>query len=217
MQRGGFGAGPVVAITGRGQHLRAKHRRHRTRPSIITFGCGKVGGVGFLRSSPKRSVSARAQLTTHHDIGGASIRQDGIGQSSSLHTTFHLRVAPVNGEPEFDSQMSVWGNDGNHLQPGRWTYVQYDPDHPDRCELDKDRLAKEFDPLYDGRRRVMVPKDVSDAWFKSTDAHADAPASEPTGLVADLARLADLRAAGTLSEAEFAEAKARLLGQGNPE
>ncbi len=179
-------------------------------------------GVGFLRSSSKRSISARAQLSTHHDVGGASIRQDGIGQSSSLHTTFQLRVIPVNGEPEFASQMSVWGNDANHLQPGRWTYVQYDPDHPDRCELDKDRLAKEFDPLYDGRRRVMVPKDVSDAWFKSTGADADAPAlsepaPEPAGLVADLARLADLRAAGTLSEAEFAAAKARLIGQGESE
>jgi Short C-terminal domain len=38
------------------------------------------------------------------------------------------------------------------------------------------------------------------------------PASAPDGLVADLVRLADLRAAGTLSDAEFAEAKARLLG-----
>lgn len=178
--------------------------------------------MGFLRSSSKRSVSARAQLTTHRDLVGASIRRDGIDQSSSLHTTLQLRVTPENGEPEFESQMSVWGNDANHLQPGRWTYVRYDPDHPDRCDLDKDRLAKEFDPLYDGRHRVMVPKDVSDAWFKSTATVADAPAppepaSQPDGLVADLTRLGDLRAAGTLSDAEFAEAKARLLGQGKPE
>jgi hypothetical protein len=33
----------------------------------------------------------------------------------------------------------------------------------------------------------------------------------------DLSRLADLRASGTLSDAEFAAAKARLLGQGEPE
>jgi hypothetical protein len=178
--------------------------------------------MGFLRSASKRSVSARAQLTTHHDAVGAHIQQDGISQSSSVHTTMALRVIPDDGQPEFGSQLSAWGNDANRLQPGRWTYVLYDPDHPDRCELDKDRLAKEFEPLYDRKHRVMVPKEVSAGWFPTTAAVADAPVpptptSEPDGLVGDLSRLGDLRAAGTLTEAEFAAAKARLLGQDQSE
>jgi hypothetical protein len=68
---------------------------------------------------------------------------------------------------------------------------------------------------------VMVPKEAVAEWFGNTATAAEAPAppepaAEPDGLVADLSRLADLRAAGTLSDAEFAAAKARLLGQGKP-
>lgn len=42
-------------------------------------------------------------------------------------------------------------------------------------------------------------------------APAAAPASDGTDLVAQLQKLADLKAAGVLSDSEFAEAKARLL------
>jgi hypothetical protein len=42
------------------------------------------------------------------------------------------------------------------------------------------------------------------------------PATAPAGLVADLAELARLREAGSLSDTEFAAAKARLLGQSPP-
>ena len=64
----------------------------------------------------------------------------------------------------------------------------------------------------------MVPKEVSATWFNTPHTVVDEPAppkpaSEPDGLVADLSRLGDLRAAGTLTEAEFAAAKARLLRQ----
>lgn len=40
---------------------------------------------------------------------------------------------------------------------------------------------------------------------------AAAPAADGTDLVAQLQKLADLKAAGVLSDSEFAEAKARLL------
>jgi len=174
----------------------------------------------FRRLTSKRSVSARAQLGEFHDSLKGAVNPGGSG--TAHHTTFHLRIAPENGDPQLESEISVWGGDAERLQPGRWTYVLYDPDKPDRCDLDKDRLAKEFDPLYNGKHRVMVPKEVSDEWFKNTATLAGAPASpepasEPDGLVADLSRLADLRAAGTLSDAEFEAAKARLLGQGKPE
>ncbi len=161
-------------------------------------------------------------MTTFHD--SPLLKESGShgDYSRPLHTTFRLQVIPDNGQPMFASQLSVWGTDADHLQPGRWTYVLYDSDHPDRCELDKDRLSKEFEPLYSGRHRVMVPKEVSDAWFASTAAAAENPAqSEPPAasdpMVADLSRLADLHAAGTLSDAEFAEAKADLLERRRPQ
>ncbi len=95
---------------------------------------------------------------------------DQYGQKSNpLRSTFRLRVIPDNQGPEFESQLSLWGSDAGRLQPGRWTYVRYHPDKPDRCELDKDRLTSEFDPLYNGKQRVMVPKDVSGGWFSQAE------------------------------------------------
>jgi hypothetical protein len=47
----------------------------------------------------------------------------------------------------------------------------------------------------------------------STDAAAETP---PEPLVADLAQFAQLREAGSLSDTEFAAAKAQLLGQSPP-
>jgi hypothetical protein len=128
----------------------------------------------------------------------------------------------------FESHVSLWGDDIQRMGSGRWTYVRYNPDQPEHCEIDKDRLATEFGLLYNGKQRILIPKEASDEWFKSTGTGPDAPqppaasppretASAPEGLVADLSRLADLRAAGTLSDAEFTEAKARVLGQPKPE
>lgn len=124
----------------------------------------------------------------------------------------------------FESHVSLWGGDIQRMGAGRWTYVRYDPDHPERCEIDDERLAKEFGSLDNGKQRILIPKEVSGEWFKQTATAADTPtppklpatheaALAADGLVADLSRLADLHAAGTLSDAEFAEAKARVLGQ----
>jgi Short C-terminal domain len=174
----------------------------------------------FLRPPAKRSVSARAQLGDYHDSLKGAVNPGGSG--TAHHTTFQLRVTPEDGKPEFMSRMSVWGGDADRLQSGRWTYVIYDADKPDRCELDKDRLAKEFEPLFNGKHRVMVPKEVSGDWLKnaatvSATPDPPEPASEPVGLVAELSRLAELRSAGALSDAEFAESKARLLAQHQPD
>jgi hypothetical protein len=148
--------------------------------------------VGFLRSSSKGAVGARAQLTTFHDskLLTASVNPGGSGKS--LHTVFVMRVAPENGQPEFESQMSVWGNDADRLQPGRWTYVLYNPEKPDSCDLDKDRLAKEFGAGRHGHP-VMVPRDVSNAWLQSGsgDSGAASP-SEPEGKDVRMARMMTL-------------------------
>jgi hypothetical protein len=175
--------------------------------------------MGLLHRGSKGSASARAQITGYHD--GMSMRHGmgGMEEKTALHTTFQMRVVPDDGQAEFASTMSVWGTDADHLRAARWTYVTYDSEHPLECDLDKERVGNEFGK-FEGRHRVMVPKDVGDAWYASlAPAAAAAPAppqpapppSEPEGLVAGLSQLADLHAAGTLSDAEFAEAKARVL------
>jgi hypothetical protein len=175
--------------------------------------------MSLLHRGSKGSVNARAQMTGYHDGLSSKQYDGGISQSKALQTTFQMRVVPDDGQPEFASTMSVWGTDADHLRAARWTYVTYDPDKPEHCHLDKDRVGQEFGPLFNGRHRVMVPKDVGDGWYRSLAPAADDPAppepvpsTEPDGLVAGLSQLANLHAAGTLSDAEFAEAKAQLLG-----
>ncbi len=141
------------------------------------------------------------------------------------HETLRVRVIPDNGQPEFESELSKWGKAVNeaYYQAGRWTYVLYDPERPDCCEIDRDRLAKQFGLRPDGDRPHLIPRDPTGVQVSVTGPRTGAPTpstaspdSTQTGddLVAGLSRLADLRAAGTLSDAEFAAAKARLLGHG---
>lgn len=173
--------------------------------------------MGLFRSA-RKSASARAQLAEFHDSFKGAVNPGGSG--TAHHTSFQMRVTPEDGKPQFESQMSVWGGDADRLQAGRWTYVCFDPGKPERCELDKDRFATEFELLYDGKHRVMVLEEASSTWSENAapvDARAwSEHAPEPDPRVGDLSRLADLRASGTLSDAEFAAAKARLLNQANP-
>jgi Short C-terminal domain len=67
-----------------------------------------------------------------------------------------LRVLP-DGQPEFDSEARVWGMDAvQQLAVGRDTYVLYDPEHPSRCDIDRDRLRDEFGAGRNGKDRVVV-------------------------------------------------------------
>ena len=167
--------------------------------------------------------SARAQvietvdgltLKNAYDLSTASV-------NTVLHETCHLRVVPDNGQPEFEAQLSLWGKGVDpSLKFGKWTYVRYDPDIPDRCDMDKERLAREFGYLHNGQP-VVVPTDVSDFWFKDS-ASSDVPAPPksaltPEGMVGYLAHLEDLHSAGTLTDTELAAAKARLPAPGQPE
>jgi hypothetical protein len=108
--------------------------------------------------------------------------------------------------------MSVWGKDADRLQAGRWTYILYNPEKPDTCDLDKDRLAKEFGADRHGHP-VMVPREVSNGWFQEQMAASAPPAAAPPrpDITEQLSKLADLRDRGVLTEAEFAAEKAKLL------
>jgi hypothetical protein len=218
----------------------------------------------FLHSKAG-AVSARAQVGSEHDTGGAWGRAavNPGGHGSPVHATLQMWVAPEGEQPPelrtvtlengmtlFESHLSLWGGEIERMGAGRWTYVHYRSDQPQRCEIDKDRLTREFGELYGGKQRLLIPRETSDGWF-ADPAAAEPPAAlpaavpepsaalpaaapepsaaaaaaadavtvaeaPPEGLVAELAQLAQLRDAGSLSEAEFAAAKARLLGQSPP-
>jgi hypothetical protein len=101
-------------------------------------------------------------------------------------------------------------------------------EHPD-----SDRLVTDFGRVDGKKRRTSVPKWVSDEWTKQAlqpadDQRAQAASSTPIaetaqsgesapdseGLVAGLKDLAQLHADGALSDAEYADAKSRLLAHG---
>ena len=206
----------------------------------------------FLHSRTD-AVSARAQVGSEHDTGGAWGRMavNPGGHGTPVHTTLQMWVAPDGQQPAelptvtlqngltlFESDLSLWGGEIERMGAGRWTYVRYHSDQPQRCEIDEQRLKREFGDLYGGKQRLLIPKETSDSWFTSpAGATAQPPASAagdaeppgsppgdavapaetpPAGLVADLAQLAHLRDVGSLTDTEFAAAKARLLGQSPP-
>jgi hypothetical protein len=127
-----------------------------------------------------------------------------------------MRVVP-DGNPEFESTIRMWaGGELNRLPPpGRQTYVLFDPEHPEHCEIDHDRLLKEFGPRYDGKPNIAIPQrpteDKQPTSRTSGSVATHVPAPQTDDVVGGLAKLSELHANGTLTDSEFAEAKTRLL------
>jgi hypothetical protein len=102
-------------------------------------------------------MSARAQVGSEHDTGGAWGRAavNPGGHGSPVHATLQMWVAPEaeqppqlrtvtleNGMTLFESHLSLWGGEIERMGAGRWTHVHYRADQPQRCEIDKDRLTR---------------------------------------------------------------------------
>ena len=162
-------------------------------------------------------------LTSMDSVGG------GTPFRKTLHSKIRVEVSPDDGGPDFESAASAWGGDEQDLDVRNWTYVRYDPRQPAECELDGDRLEKEFGRS-DGKRRTTVPRQVAHTWTKQkreeqrAEAAGSAPIAEAAhnaesapgsdAVVAGLRDLVQMHAAGGLTDAEFAEAKSGLLQPG---
>jgi hypothetical protein len=190
--------------------------------------------MGFLRKKPNaaQTVSARAYVLDVHEsrlLRGMSA-SDPYQQASgkSEHTKFQLRITPPDGGLEFESEASVWGEAGL-LRSGRMTYVRYAPDDPSHCDIDIDRLAKEFGPKDEGKRRMTMPSDRARRRGSESSSgprienrsgvnlpFLPQPATASDGLTTELSRLAELHASGGLTDAEFAAAKSQILARGEP-
>jgi len=137
-------------------------------------------------------------------------------------------VTPDDGGPEFESAADAWGGDEDHLVEGHWTYVVYDPEHPGQCNIDGERLMKEFGPGEGKKRRTSIPQWWAKEKFEGVvqdpeqivvvnnpGSHQPVEAASDRGdVVTGLKDLAQLHATGALSDVEFAEAKSRLLADG---
>jgi hypothetical protein len=97
--------------------------------------------------------------------------------------------------------------------------VIYDPEHPERCEIDFDRLRKEFKhqggaglAAFPGWRVDDLRAEESAARGADVSPPAAAAAADED-LPTQLAKLNELHTTGALTDDEFTTAKARLLGQ----
>jgi hypothetical protein len=112
--------------------------------------------VGFRHSKGKRTTSALARFGTYEDSKWLKGSASPGGPDKAYESKVQVRVAP-DGQPEFDSEIRVWGGDVQRIQSGRQTYVLYDPEDPEHCDIDRERLTKEFGPAPNGKHRVDIP------------------------------------------------------------
>jgi hypothetical protein len=109
------------------------------------------------------------------------------------------------------------------------TYIRYAPDDQGHCDIGIDRLAKEFGPTDEGKRRMTMPSDRARRRGSESSGgpriesrsgvslrFLPQPATASDGLTTELSRLAELHASGGLTDAEFAEAKPQILARGEP-
>jgi hypothetical protein len=112
--------------------------------------------VGFLHPKGKRTTSALARFGTYQDSKWLKGSASPGGPDKVYESKVQVRVAPE-CQPEFDSEIRIWGGDVQRIQSGRQTYVLYDSEHPEHCDIDRERLTKEFGAAPNGKHRVDIP------------------------------------------------------------
>jgi len=187
-----------------------------------------VARVGFLH--PKQTARGRALIIKAKGLAQMSSGTGFAWQNpiSTVASRIHVRVTPEESGPDFESQATVIGGEESYLAEGHWTYVLFDPQHPESCHLDVDRLMKEFGPA-DGKKRCTIPQWWAEEKFEGVvqdpkqitvtsggGQDSGDGASGTQDVVTGLQNLAQLHATGALTDAEFAEAKARLLAEPGP-
>ena len=124
------------------------------------------------------------------------------GQSSLSNRQLTLRVQVPGMDPyEVDGQWMVRGKYVDDLRRGSQIPVKVDPDDPSQVAIDWDRLAH------------PDPVDITFTAPPQVTVYQQAVAEAGTDdRISKLEALAELRDSGALTEAEFAAAKAKILG-----
>jgi hypothetical protein len=155
-----------------------------------------------------RTEKAQATILSVHD---PKFLIDGDPYSGGGRTPIgeriRVRVKPQGGS-EFESEAKVRAHSSFAVEH-RETYVLFDPDAPEHCEIDYERLEQEFGLT----KLTCFPKSdptPDPPGPMSSTPESNSAAEDP--LVAGLTQLDELHKTGGLSDAEFAAAKARLLG-----
>jgi AcrR family transcriptional regulator len=186
------------------------------------------------------SAQNRGMEWTQHGIDG-QVSGFSASEYANISSKLTIRVVPDDGGPEFDSTAGFRGHtdESDHARKGFWTYVRYDSSDPGECEIDRDRLVAEFGKHHkltfpeglsaeltaERKARAdgtLKPGEKFDPLANVTSVSLEddrtlsaASASTTPGaddVVTRLTELTELHAKGALSDAEFAAAKSRILG-----
>jgi hypothetical protein len=172
--------------------------------------------MGLLHS--KRQVNARAMVIGANDSKWLKGSVTAASAGNSEHTLYRVRIVPEDGRPEFESVMSTWGQFAHYgtMIHDFWIYVVYDPDAPQKCQLDKEwldkiDLADWFAEETRRRHREQSPGGTPGV-FPPPQA-GGTPASDSSSAATDPVAYWKQYAEGMLAKRESAAAK---LPQGGP-
>jgi hypothetical protein len=178
-------------------------------------------GVGGWYSSIAAKQAQEQQLFQTGERATAvieGVEGTGVEINNQPQVYLTLRVKPRHGA-EFIHQRKLVLPFGSVVQPGHLVDVAYDPANPDNVALETDpRYAATPPALYIKTRPPDGQGQPVTAFTSATTASAGMGAAAPSGdaspptLIEQIERLAKLRDSGALTEAEFQEQKANLLG-----
>ena len=182
-------------------------------------------GVGGWYSSVANRQAAEQQLFQTGERATAvieGVEGTGVEINNQPQVYLTLRVKPRNGQ-EFIHQRKLVLPFGSVVQPGYLVDVAYDPANTENVAIETDPRYAATPPAQYIKTRppegqaqpvhAFTSEAMAGAGVASAGAGAGAASSgSPPTLIEQIERLAKLRDSGALTEAEFQEQKANLLG-----
>jgi hypothetical protein len=163
------------------------------------------GGAALKRLGAAKQVMA-AELMRNGTRGIGTIvevRDTGVTINNNPRVTIRMRIEPLDGSAPVERSKSVLVSRVAVPRAGERYPAWFDPADPDKW-------------MYGTDMDAGAPAEVMDMFARAKAGGAAAPAApaeSDDNPVVELTRLSGLWKAGALSDAEFAEAKARLLPQ----
>jgi hypothetical protein len=167
-----------------------------------------IGGAFMKRmGAAKQAMAAELMRSGVKGVGTITdVRDTGITLNNNPRVTIVMRIEPFDGSPAVERQKSVTVSRVQIPQVG----ARY-PAWFDRADPDKWMFGTDMDSSAPAEVRDMFARAAAGGSPAAYDAGAAAGSGDSP--VEELACLTELWKAGALTDAEFAEAKARLLSQ----
>jgi hypothetical protein len=176
---------------------------------LVALGVGGYYGSVATKQAQEQMLFQTGQRATAVIEG---VEQTGMQINDQPQVYLTLRVKPPGGA-EFVHQRKLVLPFGSVVQPGYLVEVAYDPANPDNVAIETDaRYAASPPAVYIKTRPPEQAQAAAPAPAPAVAIATTASGSPPT-LIDQIERLAKLRDSGALTQAEFDQQKANLLGR----